>query len=193
MPWCNLSPSELLMGRRLRSLLPLTDNLLIPQWPYLPEFRKANERFKSKHKETFDKRHHTRERSPLRSDCEVWVTSGRAPLRGRVVPQADTSEKLPCQHTFRDNLKESATPATSPWGQYPHQGLAVVMSHLERVTDYCHPTVLKITTTPSRLVALMSQQTAVEFKLDLRLVRPLCLQRATVVFRGRCGRTDWTV
>ena len=114
MPWCNLSPSELLMGRRLRSLLPLTDNLLIPQWPYLPEFRKANERFKSKHKETFDKRHHTRERSPLRSDCEVWVTSGRAPLRGRVVPQADTSEKLPCQHTFRDNLKESATPATSP-------------------------------------------------------------------------------
>jgi len=40
---CNLSPSELLMGQKLRSLLPLTDNFLIPQWPYLSEFCKANE------------------------------------------------------------------------------------------------------------------------------------------------------
>jgi len=89
MPWCNLSPSKLLIGQRLRSLLPLTDNVLIPQWPYLPEFRKANKQFKGKQKEAFDKRHRTRERSPLRDDCEVWVTSGREPVRGRVVTSAD--------------------------------------------------------------------------------------------------------
>ena len=44
-PWCNLSPSELLIGWGLRSLLPMTDNLLILQWPYLSEFRKSNEQF----------------------------------------------------------------------------------------------------------------------------------------------------
>jgi len=77
------------MGRKLRSLLPSTDNVLIPQWPYLPEFRKANEQFKGKQKEAFDKRHRTRERSPLHNDCEMWVTSGREPVRGRVVTSAD--------------------------------------------------------------------------------------------------------
>ena len=42
LPRCNLSPAELLMGRRLRTLLPLTDKQLIPQWNYLPEFKSAN-------------------------------------------------------------------------------------------------------------------------------------------------------
>ena len=31
LPWCNLSPAELLMGRKLRSFLPLIDKQLIPQ------------------------------------------------------------------------------------------------------------------------------------------------------------------
>ena len=35
LPWCNLSPSELLMGRRLRTTLPQTTHHLIPKWPYL--------------------------------------------------------------------------------------------------------------------------------------------------------------
>ena len=49
-PWCNLSTNELLIGQKLRSLLPLTDYLLIPPWPYLSEFRKANDQFKGKQK-----------------------------------------------------------------------------------------------------------------------------------------------
>ena len=41
LPWCNLSPAELLMGHRLRTLLPSTDKQLIPQWNYLPECESA--------------------------------------------------------------------------------------------------------------------------------------------------------
>ena len=37
--WCDLSPAGLSMGRRLRSSVPQTDKILLPQWPYLKEFR----------------------------------------------------------------------------------------------------------------------------------------------------------
>ena len=122
MPWCNLSPSELLMGRRLRSLLPMTDNLLIPQWPYLSEFHKSNEQFNAKQKKDFDQRHHTKEHSPLPDDREVWVTSSREPVRGRVVTVADTPRSYLVNTpsgTIRRNqqhlqrLPESDNPAVS--------------------------------------------------------------------------------
>ena len=41
-PWCDLSPAELLMGRRMRTTIPQTKELLTPKWPYLSEFRKKN-------------------------------------------------------------------------------------------------------------------------------------------------------
>jgi len=90
MPWCNLSPAELLMGRKLRSLLPMTDQQLIPQWPYLPEFKRTNQLFKNNQKRNFDKHYRTSECPTLPNNSEVWVTSGREPVRGRVVAAADT-------------------------------------------------------------------------------------------------------
>ena len=42
-PWCNLSPSELLMGRCLRTTLPRLLDSLTPQWPYLAEFKRADQ------------------------------------------------------------------------------------------------------------------------------------------------------
>ena len=44
--WCDLSPAELLMGRKLRSNLPLTIENLTPNWDYIPEFRKRDHRYK---------------------------------------------------------------------------------------------------------------------------------------------------
>ena len=41
LPWCNLSPAELLMGRHIQTPLPQIGEQLIPKWPYLSEFRKA--------------------------------------------------------------------------------------------------------------------------------------------------------
>ena len=33
--WCSFSPAELLMGRQLRTDIPIPKNQLIPQWSYL--------------------------------------------------------------------------------------------------------------------------------------------------------------
>ena len=44
--WCNLSPSELLMERRVRTTIPQVSNQLIPEWSFLPEFHKQDEKFK---------------------------------------------------------------------------------------------------------------------------------------------------
>ena len=44
LPWCGLSPAELLMGRQIRSNLPQLTETLTPKWPFLKEFRAADER-----------------------------------------------------------------------------------------------------------------------------------------------------
>ena len=41
-PWCKLSPAELSMGRQIRTMVPVTDDHLIPTWSYLPRFQKIN-------------------------------------------------------------------------------------------------------------------------------------------------------
>jgi len=75
LPWCNISPAELLMGRKLRTLLPLIEKQLILQWNYLPEFKNANQKFKDQQKKYYDKHHGTMERPLIPEDSEVWVTS----------------------------------------------------------------------------------------------------------------------
>ena len=88
LPWCNLSPAELLMGRQLRTLLPSTDKQLIPQWNYLPEFMSANLRFKDKQKSEYDRHHRTTEAAPIQQGSEVWVMSGHEAIRGTVLTAA---------------------------------------------------------------------------------------------------------
>ena len=90
MPWCSLSPAELLMGRKLRTPLPLTDKHLIPQWPYLPKFREVNDKFKKRQQRDYNKRHRAHETPALPDDSEVWVTSSNQPTQGRVITPADT-------------------------------------------------------------------------------------------------------
>ena len=45
-PWYNCSPSELLMGRCVRTTVPQISSQLIPQWPYLKEFQTRDREFK---------------------------------------------------------------------------------------------------------------------------------------------------
>ena len=43
LPWCNFSPSELSMGRKVKTDIPQTANHFTPQWHFLPDFqRKEN-------------------------------------------------------------------------------------------------------------------------------------------------------
>ena len=87
--WCDFSPAELSMGRRLRTSLPQTDTMLTPQWPYLKKFRELNKARKEKEKENFDSRHRVKELPPLSEDTDVWVTNEGQQIRGRVVSPTD--------------------------------------------------------------------------------------------------------
>ena len=48
LPWCNLSPSELLIGNKTRTDVPQTASQLTPQWSCLNEFRTLDKEFKEK-------------------------------------------------------------------------------------------------------------------------------------------------
>ena len=57
LPWCGRSPAELLMGRKIRTTLPMATSTLVPEWPYLKEFQQADEKFKKQQKTGYDRRH----------------------------------------------------------------------------------------------------------------------------------------
>lgn len=88
--WCNLCPSELLMGRHLRMTIPLSDHQLIPKWPFLPEFKWSNQTFKQNQKSNFDNRHGVRELPLISDNHNVWVSTGGDPTPGTVVSTAPT-------------------------------------------------------------------------------------------------------
>ena len=87
LPWCNLCPSELCMGRRLRTLIP---QLLVPNLVYHKMCREKNKQFKESQKKKFDKRHWTRELTPIPENTDVWITSEDRPIQGTVVSPADS-------------------------------------------------------------------------------------------------------
>ena len=60
LPWCSLSPAELLMGRQIRSDIPQTKEKLTPHWEYLEKFKELNREHKQKQKTNFDRRHQAR-------------------------------------------------------------------------------------------------------------------------------------
>ncbi len=74
LPWYKLSPAELLMGRCLKTCLPLVKERLLPKWPYLGRFRELNSRYKDKQKREFDKRHRTKDMAVNPSNTNVWIT-----------------------------------------------------------------------------------------------------------------------
>ena len=89
-PWCELSPAELLMGRRLRGNMPILTTQLTPEWTYLKGFRAANRKFKDRQKQDFDRRHRARSLPELPDDSEVWITTEDQPTSGVVARPADT-------------------------------------------------------------------------------------------------------
>ena len=89
LPWCGLSPAELLMGRRIRSNLPMTGESLAPQWPFLRTFRSLNGGIKQKQKVNYDIRHRTQELPEIPNDTSVWVTTDHNRTEGRIAGPAN--------------------------------------------------------------------------------------------------------
>lgn len=124
------------MGRKIRSTVPQTNKHLVPKWPYLVEFRKKNEAFKGKQKENFDRRHRARDAPEIPDDAEVWVTTGKDPVRGRVVSASDSPRSYivdtPTGEIRRNQSQlnivppdtESLPDASSPGGTSPTSNLS---------------------------------------------------------------------
>ena len=85
LPWCNLSPAELLRGRQLRTRLPQIPQHLKLTWSYLTQLWKKDKRFKETQKRNFDRHHRAKELPDLPDGQTVWITSGATPVKGTVI------------------------------------------------------------------------------------------------------------
>ena len=90
LPWCGLSPAELLMGRRLRTDVPQLKKQLVPCWPHVMNFRSLDQKFKASQKRNYDDRHRVRELPSLPDKLPVWVESQGKQVPGQITQQAAT-------------------------------------------------------------------------------------------------------
>ena len=71
LPWCGVSPEELLMGRRLRTTVPQIREWFMPGWPYLKELKTKNRAYKEKQKENYDRSHRVKPRADMEDGTPV--------------------------------------------------------------------------------------------------------------------------
>ena len=108
LPWCNLSPAQLLMGRSIRTTTPQTSTHLTTKWSYLEQFRAQDKDFKQKQKRNYDCHYRTSELPDIPEDTDVWIRSGKEPLRGKVVSPANAPRSCRVDTpagTFSEELK----------------------------------------------------------------------------------------
>ena len=68
------SPSELLMGRKIKSTIPITLPHLTPKLPNQKLFIEKEEVYRSKQKKNFDNRHKAQPLKPLPPGATVYIT-----------------------------------------------------------------------------------------------------------------------
>ena len=67
------SPSQLLMGRKLRSTVPQLQTHFSPQLPTQTELREKDKSLKHSQKKNFDRHHRVRSLTPLKTGEKVWI------------------------------------------------------------------------------------------------------------------------
>ncbi len=121
LPWCNLSPAQLLMGRQVRSNIPQPTESLTPQWPYLDDFRHAEDQFKRKQKRDYDTRHGTRPLPEIPNGTEVWVTTDNSHSPGHVNGSAGTPRSYLVETPSGQVRRNRAHLTVVPNGQPPER------------------------------------------------------------------------
>ena len=89
LPWCGLSPAELLMGRRVRTDVPQVKEQFIPNWAHMTEFRELNVKFKESQKRDYNKRHRVKDLPTLPDQLPVWVETKGVQVPGQITQQSD--------------------------------------------------------------------------------------------------------
>ena len=87
--WCNLSPAQLLMGRRIRSTVPEISKNFLPEWTYLKRFREQERQYKEQQVKYHDKRHRARPLADIPDNQPVWVNTDSQQQPGRIVTTAE--------------------------------------------------------------------------------------------------------
>ncbi|KAL6459873.1 hypothetical protein MHYP_G00316320 [Metynnis hypsauchen] len=82
------SLAELLMGRRLRSPLPVSPGQLKPKWPDQKKFADKDQELKQAQMLAYNKRHRAGVRPELKAGQRVWITNTHEPAT--VLREADT-------------------------------------------------------------------------------------------------------
>ena len=93
LPWCGLSPAELLFGRRIRTTVPQITSWLIPEWSHLKAFYKSDEMAKRTQKDNYDKRHGAQIQSELKQRFGLERVTNRQEERllQQLTPQDPTN------------------------------------------------------------------------------------------------------
>ncbi|XP_040359375.1 uncharacterized protein LOC121047832 [Ixodes scapularis] len=68
------SPADLLMGRRLRTKLPIVPEMLMPHMPDMRKLRDFEELYRENQKKDFNRRHGVRTLPEVLNGDEVWIT-----------------------------------------------------------------------------------------------------------------------
>ncbi|KAJ7995642.1 hypothetical protein DPEC_G00246700 [Dallia pectoralis] len=112
------SPAQLLMGRRIRTPVPIVLEQLKQQWPDLEKFREKDAGLKSQQQQTFNRRHHTQTLPPLQPGQHVWIKPTHT--KGTVVSQAYTPRSYEVEtleggrlRRNRSHLREVPVPPAS--------------------------------------------------------------------------------
>ena len=148
LPFCNRSPSELLMGRCIRTKVPQTNEHYLPEWPYLQDFKRCDEELKERQKKDFDRHNQVHSLPDIPDNTDVWVTMADRPTRGHVV----SSSKAPRSYTVR-----------TPSGTVRRN-----RHHLRVLPSYSPPTAQPVGTEPTRRI-MTRQQTGTEIHPPNRL------------------------
>ena len=82
------SPSELLMGRKIRTRVPVHEKQLKPKWPNLNKIKQKEQKIKLKQKHNYDRRHRVKALPELSPGEKVWVKDQKKP--GFVKSEANT-------------------------------------------------------------------------------------------------------
>ena len=105
------------MARRLRTDVPQTKELLIPNWSQLTDFAEKDRQYKETQKKVFNRCHRARPLPQLPNDSDVWVNTQRNQISGQVVSPAATPRSylidIPTGRVRRNRTHIIPQPASS--------------------------------------------------------------------------------
>ena len=121
LPWCGYSPAELLMGRKMRTNIPILNEKLFPELPDYEKFKQCDKTFKESQKCNYDRRHAAHPLPHLPDNSKVWVTTENRQMPGQIVSRATTPRSYLVQTdsgTVRRNRRHlTAMPRSLPTNQ----------------------------------------------------------------------------